>query len=150
VKVDFKQVKKLREMTGAGIMDCRKALIVSQGDFNKAQKNLQKKGMKIASKKAHRNTGAGLIESYIHNGGQVGVLLKLSCETDFVSRNKDFKQLAHEIAMQIAAMNPKSVEELLKQEYIRDPKKIIADLIKEAIGKIKENIKISEIKRMEI
>lgn len=150
MSVDFKQVKKLRQITGAGIMDCRKALELSNGDLSKAQKKIKEKGAMVASKKASRKTKSGLVESYIHNGGRVGSLIKLTCETDFVSRNKDFQKLAHEIAMQVAAMNPKTIEDLLKQEYIRNPKVTINDLIKETIGKIKENIKIRDIKRMEI
>ena len=91
-----------------------------------------------------------MVEAYVHADGRVGSLVKLSCETDFVARNKDFKKLAHELAMQVAAMKPKDVKELLGQDYIRDPKLKIEDLLKQAVGKIKENIKIESFKRLEV
>ena len=148
--IDLKDIKKLRSLTKAGIMDCRKALRQTQGDFNKAKKYLKEKSMAIAAKKKDRETKTGLIEAYIHNGSQVGAIIKLSCETDFVARTKEFKQLAHELAMQTAAMKPKNVEELLEQEYIRDSEKKIKDLVQEVIGKVGENIRIEEISRLEI
>lgn len=148
--VKLTDIQKLREKTGVGIMDCRKALEESKGDFKKAQQILQKKSAMIAAKKADRLTKSGIIEAYIHSDGRVGSIVKLSCETDFVARNNDFKSLAHELALQVAAMNPKTVADLLKQEYIRNPKLTIEDLVKEAIGKIKENIKIETFQRMEV
>jgi elongation factor Ts len=149
-KIKTGDIKKLREETGAGVMDCRMALMEAKGDFDKAKKWLDKKGTATAKKKASRATNAGFIDSYVHAGGQVGVLVKLVCETDFVARNKDFQNLAHEIAMQAAAMNPKDVKELLEQDYIRDPKIKVKDLLKQTIGKIKENIKIETFKRLEV
>lgn len=143
-------IKKLRKATKAGVMDCYKALQESGGDFTKAKAWLMKKGAKVAAKKADRKTSTSLIETYLHSDGRVGAMVKLACETDFVARNKEFKKLAHELAMQVAAMNPASVKALLKQEYIREPEKKVGDLVKEAIGKLKENIRIEEIFRMEI
>lgn len=131
-------------------MDCRQALQQAQGDFKKAKELLKKKGVVMAQKKKGRKTKAGLIEAYIHNNGQVGAMVKLRCETDFVSQNKEFRHLAHELAMQVAAMAPKDVKELLEQEYIRDPKKKIKELIKEVIARVGENLKIEEVSRMEI
>ena len=148
--VDLKDIKKLREQTKAGIMDCRKALQRAQGDFDKAKKYLKEKSIAIAAKKKNRETKAGLIEAYIHNGNQVGAIIKLSCETDFVAQTKELKELAHELAMQAAAMKPKNVKKLLEQEYIRDSEKKVKDLVKETIGKIRENIKVEEIARLEI
>lgn len=147
---DVKEIKKLRDETQASIADCRKALDESKGDFKKALEWLRKRGAEIAEKKAERETSQGLVESYVHMNGKVGVIVALNCETDFVARNDEFKKLAHEIAMQISAMNPKDVDSLLKQEYIRDPKLTIDDLVKEAIGKIGENIKVREFSRIEL
>lgn len=148
--VEVKDIQKLRKLTKAGIMDCRKALMDSAGVFSKAKQILLQKGAAIAAAKANRETPAGTIGSYVHNNGEVAALVKLTCETDFVSRNKDFLKLAHELAMQVAAMNPKDVEELLKQEYIRDPSKTIDDLINKVVGKIKENIKIDKFIRFQV
>jgi len=150
MKVNTKDIKKLRKQTSAGVMDCRKALIQCKGDMKKAKKWINKKAKKIAEKKADRATQAGIIEAYIHSNAQVGALVKLTSETDFVARNKHFKKLAHELAMQVAAMNPKDAKELLEQDYIRNPKKKIKDLLKETIAKVGENIKIKKIARLKI
>ena len=150
MKISLKDIARLRSETSAGIMDCKKALLESKGNFAKAKIWLEKKGISKAVKKAGRKTLAGIVESYIHLDGKVGVLVKLGCETDFVARNKEFKKLAHEICLQIAGMKPKNLEALLKQEYIRDSSKKIDSLVKEAIGKLGENIKIEEFERMEV
>jgi elongation factor Ts len=150
MKIDIKLIKQLREETQVSIADCTKALTEAKGDFEKAIELLKKRGIERAEKKADRETAQGLIESYIHQNGKVGVLLELLCETDFVARTEDFKRLAHEIAMQIAAMNPKNVEALLKQEYIRDGSVTIENLIKQTIGKLGENIVIKQFTRFEI
>lgn len=148
--VDIKLLKKLREETKAGISDCRKALEESKGDYKKALDFLKKHGMEKAEKKKDRETSQGLIESYIHQNGKVGAMVEVLCETDFVARTDEFKKLAHEIAMQVAAMNPKDVETLLKQEYIRDSSLTIEKLVKSTIGKLGENITIKRISRLEI
>lgn len=140
-------VLKLRQETGAGVMDCKKALEEAGGDFNKAKDVLKQRGIQIASKKAERSTKEGVVTSYIHGAGKVGVLLELVCETDFVAKNDEFKNLAKEIAMQIASMNPENIEVLLEQEYIRDPKKKIGELLNESIAKIGENIKVNRFVR---
>ena len=111
---------------------------------------MKKKGFEKAVKKSGRETGQGLVESYVHQNGKIGVLVSILCETDFVARTDEFKNLGHEIAMQVAAMNPKDNETLLKQEYIRDSSKTIGDLITEAISKLGENIKLKEFSRSEI
>ena len=131
-------------------MECKKALEQAGGDEVKAMKILEKKGAEKAAKKSERETKQGLIEAYIHNNGKVGVLLEINCETDFAARNEQFKELAHDLAMHIAAMNPKNQKELLIQLFIKDEQKTIDDLIKEAIGKIGENIKIGKFVRLEI
>jgi elongation factor Ts len=148
--VDVKQIKKLREETGVSIADCRKALEESKGDYQKAIEWLKKHGIEKAEKKADRETAQGLIESYIHQNGKVGALVEVLCETDFVARTDDFKHLTHEIAMQVAAMNPKDVQALLKQEYIRDSSQTIESLIKQTIAKLGENIVVKAFQRLEI
>lgn len=143
-------LKKLRAETQAGVSDCRQALEDASGDYKKAKKLLIDRGLEKASKKEDRETAMGIIESYVHANGKVGVLVELRCETDFVARNEEFKKLAHEIALQIAAMNPKNVKELLKSPYIRDAKMTIGDLVKLTIAKIGENITVSRFTRMHL
>jgi elongation factor Ts len=148
--VDVKLIKKLRDQTQASVADCRKALEETNSNFEKALEWLKKRGIEKAEKKADRETAQGLVESYIHQNGKVGSLVTVLCETDFVARTDDFKHLIHEIAMQVAAMNPKDVDTLLKQEYIRDNKVTIGNLIKQTIGTLGENIVVKEFKRFEI
>lgn len=148
--IDIALLKQIREETSASIADCRKALEESNGDYKKALEWLKKRGAEIAEKKADRETSQGLVESYVHGNGKIGVIVALLCETDFVARTQEFKDLAHNIAMQISAMDPKDVESLLEQEYIRDPKLKIDDLIKTTIGKTGENIKVREFSRIEL
>ncbi|MFZ2199522.1 MAG: translation elongation factor Ts [Microgenomates group bacterium] len=136
------QIKELREETGAGIMDVRKALTESEGDTKKAKEWLEKKGMKRAAEKSDRTTEAGYVFSYVHFNGKVGSLVKLACETDFVAKTEDFQLLGKEIAMQVASMKPENVEELLKQDYLKDTSKTIEGMIKLISGKTGENIKI--------
>lgn len=147
--VDTKLIKELREKTSAGIADCREALIEANGDLKKAEEVLRKKGFEKAAKKGDRETGSGLVESYIH-GGRIGVLVELNCETDFVARTDEFKALAHELALQVSSMKPKDGKALLEQDYIRDPGKKVGDLVTEAIAKMGENITVGRISRIEI
>ena len=148
--VDITLVKKLRTDTQASIADCRRALEESNGDYKKALVWLRAHGIEKAENKAERATGQGLIDCYIHQNSRVGAMIEILCETDFVARTSEFKNLAHEIAMQVAAMNPKDVDALLKQEYIRDPSKTIGSLIKETIAKLGENIMVNKLQRFEI
>lgn len=150
MKANAQDIKKLREMTSAGFADCKSALEETNGDLKKAEELLKKKGIAKAAKKGDRATGSGLVETYVHLNGKIGVVLSVLCETDFVARTDEFKHLAHEIAMQIAAMNPENNEKLLKQEYIRDGSKTIEDLVKENIAKLGENIQIGNFSRIEI
>jgi elongation factor Ts len=147
MNVSLDVLKKLREETQAGVSDCRQALEDTNGDYDKAKKLLMERGLEKAAKKSDRETTQGLIESYVH-GGKVGVLVEVRCETDFVAKNEEFKALAHEVALQIAAMEPKNVEALLVSEYIRDPKLTIQDLIKLTIAKTGENITIGKFERI--
>lgn len=148
--ITIDQIKNLREKTGAGIMDCRRALEETKGDGKKAEDILKKWGIEKAEKKAERETKAGIVDSYIHAGGKVGVLLELLCETDFVARTPDFKSLSHELCLQIASMDPKDVKSLLKQEYIRDSGLTIEKLVKQVIGKLGENISIARFTRFQL
>jgi elongation factor Ts len=109
MSIDAKTVKTLREITGAGMMDCKKALMETSGDLEKAVDHLRKTGVAKAEKKGQRSTKEGLVFSYIHHGGKLGVLLELNCETDFVAKTEGFNELAHNLAMQIAATNPSSI-----------------------------------------
>ncbi|MDP2649215.1 MAG: translation elongation factor Ts [bacterium] len=149
-KANLELLKKLRNETQVSLADCRKALEETDNDYKKAIEWLRKHGLEKAAKKEDRETSQGLIESYIHQNSRVGVLVEVLCETDFVARTEDFKKLAHEIAMQVAAMNPKDVKTLLKQEYIRDNSKTIQELIKEAIAKLGENVQVKRFQRLEI
>ncbi|MFH0864491.1 MAG: translation elongation factor Ts [Candidatus Gottesmanbacteria bacterium] len=148
--INVDQIKKLREQTGAGIADIKEALEEAKGDEKKALEILKKKGLDKAAKKASRETAAGVVESYIHANKESGAMVVLTCETDFVARNEEFQKLAHEIAMQVCAMNPKDTKELLSQPWIRDEKQTIADIIKSHIAKFGENIKIKEIRKFAI
>lgn len=157
-------IKALRERTGAGVMDCKKALEEANGDLDKAEAILAKQGVAKAAGKASRATSEGMIESYIHSGGRIGVLLEINCETDFVARTDDFKQLAHDVAMQVAAMDPAYIDSddvpegenaaqetlLLQQPFIKDPSKTITDLVTESIGKLGENIKVQRFTRFSL
>lgn len=192
-EIDAKTVKKLREETGAGMMNCKQALLENGGDFEKAVQSLKLKGMATADKKASRNTNEGLIYSYIHTGSKLGILLEINCETDFVARREEFSDVAKNVAMQIAS-NPEimfvSSEEipesvktavrefesakedlknkpeeiknkivegrveknlkkqvLLDQEYIRDPNITVNQYIKQVIGVLGENIKVTRFTR---
>ncbi|MBI4311995.1 MAG: translation elongation factor Ts [Chloroflexi bacterium] len=158
-------VRTLRERSGAGIMDCKKALEQSNGDVEKAEEFLRAKGIASAEKKATRATNQGLVESYVHSGGRIGAMVELNCETDFVSRTPDFKALAHNLAMQVAAMKPKYLDRsempaesaenpeevcLLQQPFIRDAGRSIQDLVTELTAKIGENIRVKRFSRFEL
>lgn len=148
MNVSVKLLKKLREETAAGVSDCRQALVDAAGVYEKAKKLILARGQEKASKKAGKVTRAGIIESYVHAGGRVGVLIELLCETDFVARTDTFKTLAHELALQIAAMNPKDVPALLAQTYIRDTSLTVEALIKTTIAQVGENITVGRFTRL--
>ncbi|PIR42739.1 translation elongation factor Ts [candidate division WWE3 bacterium CG_4_9_14_0_2_um_filter_35_11] len=148
--MNLEDIKKLRKQTGAGVMDTKKALEDANGDLQKAKEVLKAKGLERAEKKSEREIKAGRVFSYIHGVGKVGAIIKIGCETDFVAQNEEFEKLGNEIAMQVAAMNPESIEELLKQDYIRDSSKTIKDLLSEVISKTGENTTIAEISRLSI
>lgn len=147
MQVKLDDLKKLREDTSAGVSDCRQALEDANGNYAKAKKLIMERGLEKAAKKGGRETSQGLIESYVH-AGRVGVLVEVRCETDFVARTDDFKTLAHEIALQVASMNPKNVKELLASEYIRDAGLTIEALVKQTVAKVGENITIAKFTRI--
>jgi len=137
---------RLREETGAGVMDCKRALVDAGDDYEKARAFIAERGLAKAAKKGDRATGAGVVHAYIHQD-RVGVLLELRCETDFVARTDDFRNLAKELTMQIAAMNPESPEALLAQEYVKDPAKNVEQVIKGVTAKVGENIQVARFIR---
>lgn len=143
------EIQKLREKTGAGVMECKRALEEAGGDLHKAAELIYERGLAKAEKRAGREAGAGLIDAYVHQD-RVGALVQLNCETDFVARSDEFRRLAHEVAMQVVAMDPQSVEELLSSPYIRDEKATIDDLVKQAIAQLGENIKVVRFSRFEL
>jgi elongation factor Ts len=158
------QIKELRERTGAGVMECKRALDEA-GTLDSAEKLLAQWGLKKAEKKLGREANQGIVDSYIHAGGRIGALVEVNCETDFVARNEQFRALVHDIAMQVAAMNPRRLRAddptpnglegepevpLLEQAFIRDPSKTIQDLVTEAIAKLGENIVVRRFARFEL
>jgi elongation factor Ts len=164
VVASMDNIKRLREDTGAGIMDCKRALEDALGDLERAKGLLRERGIARAEGRAGRQAGQGLVHSYVH-GGRVGALVEVNCETDFVARTEDFQNLVHEIAMQVASMNPRVVSRedlpegedaaaaeaaLLEQAYIRDNHRTIRDLIQETIAKTGENIKVNRFIRFEL
>jgi elongation factor Ts len=167
LQVPTTAIKDLRDKTGAGVMDCKKALLEAKGNLEKAAEILNERGIALARKKAERVADQGVIEAYVHPGGRIGVLVEVNCETDFVARTDEFKELAHNLALQIAAMCPQfiSPEEisqeneteidaktacLLLQPYIKDSEKTVQDIVTEAIAKVGENIKVRRFTRFEL
>ncbi len=148
MKISIEDIKKLRQLTGAGVMDARQALTESQGDMEKAKAWIKQKGLARAAKKADRETGAYFVFSYVHHNGRMGALLKLACETDFVAKNDKFQQLGKELVMQVASMAPENIDAFLDQAYLKEPKKTIRELIQETAGVIGENIKILDFARL--
>jgi elongation factor Ts len=165
VAVSTETIKELRQNSGAGVMDCKRALEEADGDLERASEILRQRGLALAETRAHRATTQGLVECYIHAGGRIGAMVELNCETDFVARTDGFKALAHDLAMQVAATGPLSISPddlppgtegdpnemcLLLQPYIRDPARTIQELITEAIAQTKENIQIRRFARFEL
>ncbi len=166
MKIPTEQVKELREQSGAGIMECRNALIETEGDMAKALQILKENSVFMAEKKKERTTLQGLIEAYIHAKGRIGALVEVNCETDFAANTDEFKELAHNLSMQVAAMNPKYISEedipegvdieeakadcLLIQPFIKDPDMTVQDIINDTIAKVRENIQIKRFVRFSL
>jgi len=165
LEISIEMVKELRNQCSAGVMECRNALLEVEGDLGKALQVLKEKGLLKAEKKVDRVTGQGLVEAYIHTGGRIGALVEVNCETDFVARTDEFKGLAHDLAMQVAALSPQYISEeelpegadiepqvacLLQQPFIRDSAQTVRDIIVEVIAKVGENIRVSRFSRFEL
>jgi elongation factor Ts len=165
VPVSPAAVKELRELTGAGMLDCKSALEEAGGDFDKAKDILREKGIAMAAKKAQRATAEGLVQTYLHHDGRLGALIEINCETDFVARTEDFSKLAQNIALQVAATNPTYVASedlpedtegdakelcLLLQPFVRDESTTVEEMVKETIRKVGENIRIRRFARFEL
>ncbi|MBN1367661.1 MAG: elongation factor Ts [Dehalococcoidales bacterium] len=163
--ITAEQIKNLRKLSGAGVMDCRGVLIKTEGDIDKALQLLKEQNLLKVEKKAARTTAQGVVESYVHAGGRIGVIVEVNCETDFVARTEDFKELAHNLAMQIAAMAPVCINKedvpdsidvdpqtasLLTQPFIRDTTITVQDIINNTIAKTGENIKVRRFARFEL
>jgi elongation factor Ts len=172
--ITMEQVKELRERTGAAILDCKKVLEQSGGDVEQALRLLRERGLEVAAKKQHREVREGRIETYVHPGNRVVAVVELNCETDFVGRNEEFIQLARDIAMQVAAMNPRFLRKedvteqdlqgaevtsadkfyeenvLIEQPFVRQPNTTIGQKIQDTIAKTGENIVVRRIARWEV
>ena len=165
-------IKRLREETSCGVIDCKKALEEAKGDLSKAKELLRKRGLEMAAKKSDRLAKEGRLEAYIHNGNKIGVVVEVNCETDFVARSEDFCKFTRDVALHIAALNPKYVKKedilqdvlareadkeayikancLLAQAYVKDPGKNVQDLLNELVAKIGENIVVRRFVRFKV
>ncbi len=139
---------KLREETGGGVMECKRALEEANGNFEKAVQIIQGGSAKHADKKKERNTGAGFVYAFVHNN-RAGTLLEMRCETDFVAKSEPFQEMVHDIAMHITGIGAESVEELLLQPFVKDASITVKDVIERVIAKVGENIKIERFVRYE-
>lgn len=148
--ITIEEIKTLREETGLSVMECQKALAEAGGDKNKAIALLKKRGVEIAMKKGNRTLGAGVVIAYIHTGETIGVMLEFLCETDFVAKNPEFKLVAKDIAMHIAAMNPSDTTVLLEQPFIKDSGQKISDLINNTIQKFGERTEVGRFVRFSL
>lgn len=147
MEITTNSIKELREITGVSVMQCKNALEEADGDLKKAVGVLKKSSGASALKKAGRDLKAGAIGSYTHDGN-IGAMVLLSCETDFVAKNPEFAMLARELAMQVSAMNPENTESLLEQPYIKEGSKTVHNLLDEATQKFGERVKISQFSRL--
>ena len=150
MEISVEQIKALREETGVSIGKCKEALTEAGGDMDKARELLRDISAKTAAKKADRDLAAGIVQSYIHSNNTIGVLIKLSCETDYVARNEDFINLAGDIAMHIAAMGTETIEELVDQPFVKNPELTINKLVEDATLKIGERIEVAEFVRFTV
>lgn len=163
--VTAQQVRALRDQTGAGIMDCKVALESADGDLEKAILALRDKGMASVAKRVGRDTNEGVIETYLHTGGRVGAMVELGCETDFVARTEEFQKLAHDIAMQVAAMGPVYVDQdeieegdgrppaqisLMQQPFIKNSSSSVGEMVKDLAAKVGENVRIVRFTRLAV
>ena len=163
--VTVDDVRRLREETGAGVMDAKRALDEAGGNFDKARQLLRERGIASAAKRSDRETNQGIVESYIHGQGRIGALVELNCETDFVARTEAFRTLARDVAMQVAAMNPaglrpedvpadaiggQAANALLTQPFIKDGSKTIEQLVQDVVASTGENVRVARFARFEL
>lgn len=148
--VTAEAVKELRDKTGISMMECKKALEEAEGDMAKAMEILGARAQAQAAKKADRVLAAGSVGAYVHGNGQVGAMVVLSCETDFVSKNEEFAALARDLAMHVSAMMPASTEELMGQPFIKNPEKTIAQLVSDATQKFGERTEVTSLGRYSV
>ena len=163
MEVTVDQIRALRGQTGAGVMECKQALVQTQGDLDKAAEVLREKGFAQAAKRSERETNQGVVEAYVHTGGRVGAIIELGCETDFVARTPEFQTLAHDIAMQVAAMAPAYLDEgdkednddrpaaqvcLLRQPFIKGNSNSVAEIVQEMASKVGENVRVVRFSRL--
>lgn len=146
-EINIEQIKRLRELTGVGITDSKKALVEAGGDFDKALKQMREKGLTKAEKRAEREARAGLIGTYNHDG-RIGVLVEVNCETDFVAKTDEFKELVKDVCLHIAASEAATTEELLKEPFVKNPAMTMGDYVKEYVAKLGENIVVRRFSRM--
>lgn len=161
-EMSLELIKTLRTRTSAGVMDCKRALEAAGGDLAKAEELLKQKGIALAGKRAARDVLQGVVECYIHAGSRVGAMVELNCETDFVARTEEFKELAHNLAMQVAAMAPRYVDSgdvppghtvnpeevcLLEQPFIKDQSRTVRELVSELVGRMGENVRVRRFER---
>lgn len=145
--ISIDDIRKLREMTGVGMTDAKQALVDSGGDFDKALEDMKKKGLAKAAKRADREASAGMVGTYSHDG-RIGVVVEVNCETEFVAKTDEFKELVKDLSLQIAATDAETVDELMDSEFIKDPAKTVKDLINDHIAKLGENIVIRRFSRL--
>lgn len=149
-KITADQIRKVRDKTGAPVMRAKKVLEEVGGNEKKAEEILRKEGFEKVAKRKGRETSQGLVEAYVHHSGKVVSVVEVLCETDFVARNDLFKELAHNLALQVASMEAKDAKELVKQDFVKDPSNKVGDLIKEVVVKTGENIRVGRIFRIEL
>jgi len=147
--VTIEQIKELRDRTGISIAQCKKALEEAGGDMDKALAVLKSQGAAIAGKKSSRTLGAGKVSAYIHSNNTIGAMIQIHSETDFVSKSPEFRVLAEDLVMHIAAMNPVDIAELLEQSFIKDPSLTIKDLIQSYVQKFGERIEVTRFVRFD-
>lgn len=143
-------IKKLREETGAGMMDCKKALDEAKGNYEEAKEVVRQRGLAKAEKKADRETKEGYIASYVHANNKVAALVEILCETDFVAKNAEFQAMAKDVAMHVVAMNPENVEALMADDFVKDPNMTVEELVKGVSGKIGEKFVVNRFSRYEV
>lgn len=148
-KVSIDEIRKLREMTGVGMTDAKQALVEAGGDFDKALEAMKKKGLISAEKRAAREAKSGLIGSYVHDG-RIGVLVEVNCETDFVAKTDEFKELVKDLCLHIAALDPEDKSQLMEQPFVKNPEHTVDDYVKQFTAKLGENIVVSRFSRLEM